>query len=121
MESRVGWLLDVVIEQQYAILWIKTTEGSVLRQIAGLTAHDKPLGWTSDNRSIYISTHTDTNKTIRVSIFDLDSASRKPWKEINPTRPVDELSTFVITPDGTAYAYNFLQTTSDLYLIQGFN
>ncbi len=31
MDSSIGWLLDVTIEQNSAILWIKTTDGKILR------------------------------------------------------------------------------------------
>jgi serine/threonine protein kinase/Tol biopolymer transport system component len=85
----------------------------------GLTPHDIPAGWFSDNQSIYVRTHTDTNKMMRVAILDIDTGERKPWKEIHPTRPVDEVSNLHVTPDGRAYAYNYQQATSDLYLMKG--
>jgi hypothetical protein len=31
MESAIGWLLDVTVERNAATLWIKTTQGSILR------------------------------------------------------------------------------------------
>jgi DNA polymerase elongation subunit (family B) len=31
MDSRIGWLLDVTIEQNCVTLWIKTTDGKILR------------------------------------------------------------------------------------------
>ena len=31
MDSAVGWLLDVTVEQNFATLWIKTVEGSSIR------------------------------------------------------------------------------------------
>lgn len=31
MDSSIGWLLDVTIEQNCATLWIKTTDGKILR------------------------------------------------------------------------------------------
>jgi hypothetical protein len=84
-----------------------------------LTLHDIPIGWRADGRAIYIQTHADTNKKFRVSILDVNSGQRTPWKEILPARPVDQVLNLAITPDGRAYAYNFVQTTSDLYVVQG--
>jgi hypothetical protein len=55
----------------------------------------------------------------RIFIFDLNTGQRTLWKEIRPARPVDEVYNLAITPDGHAYAYNFAQVTSDLYLMQG--
>ena len=84
-----------------------------------LTAHDIPVNWRADNHSLYIRTHADTNKTARVSILDLNTGQRTPWKEIHPARPVDDINNLEITPDGRAYAYNFVQTMSDLYQAEG--
>jgi len=84
-----------------------------------LTQHDIPVNWCADNHSLYIRTHADTNKTARVSVLDLNTGQRTPWKEIHPARPVDDINNLEITPDGRAYAYNFVQTMSDLYLAEG--
>lgn len=85
----------------------------------GLTPHDIPVAWRADNHSLYIRTHADTNKVLRLSILNVETGQRTPWKDIRPARPVDEVSNLDITPDGRAYAYNFAQATSDLYLVQG--
>jgi Tol biopolymer transport system component len=94
-------------------------DGTAPQRVNGLTLHDIPIGWRADGRAIYIQTHADTNKKFRVSILDVNSGQRTPWKEILPARPVDQVLNLAITPDGRAYAYNFVQTTSDLYLVQG--
>lgn len=31
MDSNIGWLLDVSIQQNHATIWIKTTDGKILR------------------------------------------------------------------------------------------
>ena len=85
----------------------------------GITPHDIPAGWYMDNQSIFVRTHADTNKMMRVAILNIDTGERKPWKEIHPSRPVDEVSNLCVTPDGHAYAYNYRQATSDLYLVKG--
>jgi hypothetical protein len=88
-------------------------------EMRGLTPRDVPDGWRDDNHSIYVRTHADTNKMMRVAILNIDTGERKPWKEIHPSHPVDEVFNFCVTPDGRAYAYNYRQATSDLYLVQG--
>jgi eukaryotic-like serine/threonine-protein kinase len=85
----------------------------------GLTPHDIPAGWNIDNHSIFVRTHADTNKMMRVALLNIDTGERKSWKEIHPSRPVDEVSNLRVTPDGRAYAYNYRQATSDLYLVKG--
>ena len=99
--------------------YLYASDGSAPRPVTGLTPHDIPVTWRADSRSLYIRTHADTNKTARISIFDLNTGQRTFWKEIRPARPVDEVYNMAITPDGRAYAYNFVQTISDLYLVQG--
>jgi Tol biopolymer transport system component len=90
-------------------------------EVHGLTAHDIPAAWHADNHSIYVRTHADTNKMMRVAILDISTGERKPWKEIHPSRPVDEVFNLRVTPDGQAYAYNYKQASSDLYLVKGWN
>jgi serine/threonine protein kinase/Tol biopolymer transport system component len=87
--------------------------------IRGLTEHDVPSGWRADSHSLYIRMHADTNKMMRVAILNVDTGERKLWKEIHPSRPVDEVFNLCVTPDGRAYAYNYRQSTSDLYLVRG--
>jgi Tol biopolymer transport system component len=94
-------------------------DGSPPKPVSGLTPHDIPVNWRMDGHSLYIRTHADTNKTARISVFDLNTGQRTFWKEIRPARPVDEVYNLAVTPDGRAYAYNFVQTISDLYLVQG--
>ncbi len=77
------------------------------------------IGWREDNRSLFVSTHHDENKTIPLSTLDIGTGRKTDWKEIRPARPVDQLRTFKITPDGRGYAYNFLVKMSDLYVASG--
>ena len=99
--------------------YVYSIDGTAPRPVSGLTPHDIPVNWRTDGHSLYIRIHADTNKTARISIFDLNTGQRTFWKEIRPARPVDEVYNVAITPDGRAYAYNFIQTISDLFLVQG--
>ena len=98
--------------------WIYRIDGTQ-QLVNGLSHHDVPLGWRADNRSIYVAMHHDDNRTMMTSIIDAGSGERKPFIDIAPTRPVDQISVARITPDGRAYAYNFLVKTSELYIAQG--
>jgi Tol biopolymer transport system component len=98
---------------------VYSTADGKASDVRGLTAHDIPSAWGADSHSLYIRTHADTNKMMRVSILNIDTGERRPWKEIHPSRPVDEVSNLCVTPDGRAYAYNYEQATSDLYVVRG--
>jgi hypothetical protein len=99
--------------------WVYPIDGGEGRLVPGLSPHDIPRGWRADGRSLYVVTHHDENKTIPVSILDIETGRTTPWKEIHPARPVDQAMNLMITPDGRAYAYNFLVKTSDLYIAEG--
>ncbi len=88
-------------------------------EMQGLTAHDVPVGWRADSHSIYVQMHSDAHNMMRVAFLNIDTGERKLWKEIHPTRPVDEIESLCVTPDGRAYAYNYRQASSELYLVKG--
>jgi Tol biopolymer transport system component len=86
------------------------------KQVPGLSVHDQPIGWRSDNRSIYVSMHHDENRSLMVSVVDTETGKRAEWKMIHPSIPVDSVQGLKVTPDGRAYAYNYSYGRSDLYL-----
>jgi|SRR5579871_1148488 len=93
--------------------------GGTPRVVPGLSPHDEIVGWRADSRSLFLTTHHDTQRTLPIDTLDLDSGKRTSWKELRPSRPVDEVSNPHITPDGEAYAYNFRVKVSDLYVATG--
>jgi eukaryotic-like serine/threonine-protein kinase len=99
--------------------WVYPVDAGEAMLVNGLTAHDIPVGWRADNRSLFIITHHDENRMFPVSTLDIATGSRTPWKEIHPSRPVEQVLTLRITPDGRAYAYNFIVKISDLYVADG--
>jgi Tol biopolymer transport system component len=98
---------------------IYSIDGGEPKPVTGLTHHDRVVAWRADGRSVYITTHRNENRTIPVSIVDLDTGKRTPWREIKPIVPVDEAGSLRITPDGKAYAYNFTYLRSELFVAEG--
>jgi len=98
---------------------IYSVNGDNPRPIPGITNHDRPVAWTDDAHGVYITTHRNQNRTIPVSVVDITTGNRTPWKEIKPMVPVDEVGGLQITPDGKAYAYNFTYLRSELYIVDG--
>jgi dipeptidyl aminopeptidase/acylaminoacyl peptidase len=97
---------------------VYSIDGGGTKAVAGLTPHDSVVAW-HDGRSVYVTTHRDQNRTIPVSIVDIESGKRTPWKEIRPMVPVDEVGGLRITADGKAYAYNFTYLRSELFVAEG--
>ena len=54
-----------------------------------------------------------------VNVSDPASGKRSPWKTLRAGRPVDQVLNPAITPDGRAYAYNYLVKTAELYVADG--
>ena len=110
------WVLSVGPQGR---LFAYSVAGGDPREVRGISAHDAVLGWRADSRSIFIAAHRDSNKTLPVSTLDIVSGQRTAWMEIRPMQSVDEVFNLRITPDGSAYAYNFRVKSSDLYTADG--
>lgn len=79
------------------------------------------LGWRQHSRSLYVQPGTESTDSIPVSIVDIASGKRSVWKTIHPSQPVLEIHDLHVTPDGRAYAYNYVTAQSDLYVARGLN
>jgi len=57
----------------------------------------------------------------RVFKVDIATGKRELWREIGLQDPsgVAGLTGFLVTPDGGAYAYEYAQHFSELYLVEG--
>ena len=72
-----------------------------------------------DSQALYVVTHHNDNRMMPISVVEVATGKRTPWKELHPAIPVDGLSNPHITPDGRAYAYNYTYVRSELYVGQG--
>jgi hypothetical protein len=77
-----------------------------------------PLGWTDEPDTIWIS---EGDLPSQVSRLNLVSGAKRPWKELRPSDPTGAvlMSWIVVTPDGQAYAYCYVQVLSQLLLMIG--
>ena len=93
-------------------------EGGTPKPMAGLAQGDRPLCWSSDGRSLYVK----SKESMPGRVFKLDTATGKRtlWKELMPADCAGVLgvSRILITPDGSAYVYNYARLLSDLYIIE---
>jgi hypothetical protein len=88
------------------------------KPIPGLTETDFPVGWTADGRSIYVARG---ELRADVSLVDIVSGARTPWKMLAPSDRAGLLAvnSIHISPDGKAYAYSYTRVLSELYLVDG--
>jgi len=78
-----------------------------------------PIQWTTDHRSLYV--FRSVQEVARVSLLDLGTGRRTPWKELMPLDPAGSsmVLNVAMTPDGKSHIYSYGQVLSDLYLVEG--
>jgi hypothetical protein len=78
-----------------------------------------PIQWSTDGRLLYLYRPGD----LPAKVFRVDTVTRRRevWKEVAPPDLAGVLwiGPVLITPDGSAYAYTFSRSLSDLYLVKG--
>jgi serine/threonine protein kinase len=95
--------------------------GGAAREVLGIAPTESVIGWRQDNLSVYVRPGGEGSDSIPVSIVEVATGKRSPWKTIHPLQPVLEIHDLHVTPDGRAYAYNYVTAQSDLYVAHGLN
>ncbi len=95
------------------------TDGGDVRPLSGVVPGDLPSRWSSDGRFLYLF----RQGVLPAPIYRLEvqTGKKELWKEVGPSdrAGVNSIGHFQITPDGAYYAYNFLRSLSDLYVVDG--
>jgi hypothetical protein len=98
--------------------WIYPLEGGVPRPLAGVEGF--PIQWSADGGSLFVGAQTTGSPVLRILKLELRSSHRSLWKELRPPEPGGlVVQNIAVTPDGSAYAYSYRRTLSDLYLVDG--
>ncbi len=94
-------------------------EGGSPLLIEGLAEGEFPVQWSADGRSLFVYRIADVPAWI--FRLDLSTGRRELWKELMPPdlAGTNVILNVQITPDGRAYAYDYFQVLSDLYLVEG--
>jgi hypothetical protein len=99
-----------------------SVDGGPTRPCPGIEPQDRLLRWSADGRSIFI--RRDERLAIQVYRLDVASGGRTLlWELAPPDRAGVTLYhdnfNLRVTPDGKSYAYSFLRSLSELYLVEG--
>ena len=99
--------------------FVYPVEGGEPSPIRGLTKDDRLVGWAADGRSIYVLRTAEAR--VRISLLDLATGKRRPWKEIElpDSEAADYLWNVLLTPDGQSYVHSYSRWLADLYVIDG--
>ena len=87
--------------------------------VPGIEDGDFPLQWTADGRGLYVQ--RSGGPGARIERLDLATGRSEPWKEILPadSAGVVRVSSVLVSPDGTFYAYAYSRVLSNLFLVEG--
>lgn len=103
----------VTPDQKPALL---TLDSGEVRPIPGMDAGDAPIAWTNDGR-LFVYRLGEIPAT--VNRLDVATGRKQLWKQLVPpdVSGVTDISSILITPDGSSYVYEYGRTLSDLYLV----
>ena len=100
---------------------LRSLDGGETRPAPWITWADHPIVWSPDGSHVFLVGRTQP--PFRVSRVDVATGRREPWLDTSPPDPagVGPLGWpgAVLTPDGRYYAYDYLRTLSDLFLVEG--
>jgi DNA-binding winged helix-turn-helix (wHTH) protein len=107
-----------VVRKREAALWLVPLDGSAAQRIPASDGL-MPLFWDESGRRLYARDGMEL--PARIVTIDPASGERRPWLEVRPSDPVgiSDAFTLVGTPDGKAYAYSFIRTLSELFVVEG--
>jgi hypothetical protein len=96
-------------------------EGGSFHSIPGLESKYAILGWTQDGQSVYVAPIRRGAKSSIISRVNIQSGKMDPWKTLGAEKGAG--GAVIVTPhlsdDGSAYAYLYVQTRSEAYVVTG--
>ena len=109
----------LVISQSNGSVRVYPLNGGQRTTCCQLAPGERLIRWNADGRSLI----TRRDNGIRTTILKLDLATgrRTQLWELAPVDPagVSGPRPIAVTPDGRGYAYTFMRTVSDLYVVDG--
>ncbi len=87
--------------------------------IPGVEAGETFVGWTADDRSLYVQKRG--GPSARIDRLEVATGRREPWKEILPADAagVVRVSSVFLAPDGAFYVYAYSRVLSNVFLVEG--
>jgi eukaryotic-like serine/threonine-protein kinase len=109
----------VVVSGPDQRIYVYPLAGGEPTPIPGLTAGDSPSGWSADGRSLYV--YRQGELPAKVYRVDVATGNRELWRALMPADAagISNITRVCPTPDGRWYAYAYLRTLSDLFLVDG--
>ncbi len=100
-------------------MYLYPTAGGEPRPVPSVEIGERPVGWTSDDRSLFVYRYAEM--PARVFQLDLATGKRSLWKQILPpdAAGVDHIGGIILSADQKSYVYSYYPNLSNLYLVEG--
>ncbi len=100
---------------------IWSLEKGEFRAIPGLEANDFVMGWTPDGGSVYVAPIKRGATSVQVFRANVETGKMEPWKTFGAEVGTQGASVAAprLSNDGTAYAYIYVRTLSEAYVVKG--
>jgi Tol biopolymer transport system component len=102
-------------------LWPLNGDGSGLHLIPGLDANYRVTGWSPDGESVYAVPIRQRERTGTIYRVNTVTGKSELWRTFGESLMVGALSRggSYLSGDGGAYAYHYMQTLSQVYVVRG--
>jgi eukaryotic-like serine/threonine-protein kinase len=99
--------------------YLYPVEGGEPTLIPGLVFGDTPVSWSGDGRSLLIGRRVEV--PLKVFWLDVRTGRKELWRELMPpdATGITTIGRIVATPDGKSYAYSYIRSLADLYVVEG--
>jgi WD40 repeat protein len=103
---------------------IWSLEGGGLRPIPGIESNVNIIAWTADGQSLYVVPSRRVGqalKSVTVSRVNIQTGKMEPWKTFGEEKGAAVSSVVAphLSTDGNAYAYLYVQTLAEAYVVTG--
>jgi Tol biopolymer transport system component len=94
-------------------------DGSGMRSIPGLQPGFAPIGWTPDSSSLYLRDRKSNRRQPKILRMNLATGKIEPWKTFGENINSVAVGNLMFAKDANNYAYLWVQTLSQAYLVRG--
>jgi eukaryotic-like serine/threonine-protein kinase len=111
-----AWATTIGLDRRLRLL---SVPDGAARLVPGVLTGEQPAGWSGDSRALFVYRFGD--QPVRIRRVDVDSGKATVVAEVLPSDPggIDWIGPFTIKPDGSRFAYSYLRTLSQLFLVRG--
>jgi len=99
--------------------YLYPVEGGEPVAIPGLVFGDTPVSWSGDGGFLLVGRRGEV--PLKVFWVDVRTGHKELWRELLAPDPtgITTIGRIAATPDGKSYAYSYVRSLADLYVVEG--